>query len=80
MKVQVCEHCAGKEMDGIFSELKAVKEKLKEEAVNLEVEKTGCLGSCRGPVISVDGNIYNEVQADQIQKLIQENIDNHEKQ
>ncbi len=73
MKVQVCEHCAGEEeMEKILTELKAVEEKLKEKSITLEIEKTGCLGTCRGPVISVDGSIHSEVQAEGIQEIIME--------
>lgn len=72
MKVQVCEHCAGDEIGRILTELKAVEEKLKEKSITLEVEKSGCLGTCRGPVISVDGSIHNEVQAVRVQEIILE--------
>lgn len=70
MKVEVCEHCAGEEMERILTELKVVEEKLKEKSISLEVEKSGCLGTCRGPVIRVDGSIHNEVQAVEVQEII----------
>jgi len=74
MKVQVCEHCAGEEMDGIIKELKDLEVKLKKESVTLEIEKSGCLGSCKGPVISVDGTIHDEVQPNFIQEIIMEEL------
>lgn len=74
MKVEVCEHCAGEEMERILTELKAVEKKLKEKFISLEVEKTGCLGTCRGPVIRVDESIHSEVQADGIQGIIMKKL------
>jgi NADH:ubiquinone oxidoreductase subunit E len=75
MKVQVCEHCIGEEMERILTELKAVEQKLKEKSITLEIEKTGCLGTCMGPVISVDGRIHREVQALRIPEIIMEALD-----
>jgi len=74
MKVQVCEHCAGEEMDGIIKELKDLERKLKDKSIALGVEKSGCLGSCKGPVISVDGRIHDEVQPNRIQEIIMEDL------
>ena len=74
MKVEVCEHCAGEEMERILTELKTVEKKLKEKFISLEVEKTGCLGTCRGPVIRVDESIHSEVQAGRVQEIIMKEL------
>lgn len=74
MKVQVCEHCAGEGMDGIIKELKDLEVKLKEESLTLEIEKSGCLGSCKGPVISVNGTVHDEVQPNRLQGIIEKEL------
>ncbi|NBG88831.1 NAD(P)H-dependent oxidoreductase subunit E [Isachenkonia alkalipeptolytica] len=72
MKVEICEHCAGEEMEEVIQGFKDFEEALKEKSMTLNVEKTGCLGSCQGPVVRVNGKVYTEVHPNEVEGIVSE--------
>lgn len=72
MEVQICEHCAGKEKEEIMRGFKDCQEQLEKKGQSLKLEKAGCLGTCRGPVVRVEGKVYSEVRREQIEAIVSE--------
>lgn len=73
--IKVCTDCnkgSCKPNDGIqiYEYVKAFIDKYLKEELELDVQKCGCLGICKGPVVIVEDKVYTNVSSYDIDNIL----------
>lgn len=67
IKVELCSHCLHNS-----SEKDSVLEFLKKTDRELIIEETGCLGSCKGIVARINGEVYTDLNPEKLKEILNE--------
>lgn len=72
VKFELCKHCLnnGEEKESVLAQLKTFKQIFAENNSELVIEETGCLGSCKGIVGRVNGEVYTELSAEKVKEIL----------